>query len=189
MSSSYCRLARIRRGLACLASCLAAVVAGCSGAAAHVQLPPKPHPVKAATASPAVTPQQQVVASLTGYTAALRAANASGNAATARRLLRPYLLAARVDGIVATEQAIWSKDETPYGQDILHILSVQIVGNHAFVHDCDNTSGSGLANVATGQLVPGSAGIPDLNIVTRLDLVSGRWLVAFQVIEDVPCKA
>jgi hypothetical protein len=45
----------------------------------------------------------------------------------------------------------------------------------------------GLDDQATGQLVPGSAGSPELNIVTLLALVSGRWLVQFQLVEDVPC--
>jgi hypothetical protein len=177
--------------LAILASSLAPILAGCSGAAAPVQLPPKPPTLKTVVVSkqPTLRPRQQVVAALTGYTAALRAANLSRNALTAKRLLRPYLSAARIDSIVRTEQGIWSKGETAYGQDVLHILSVRIVGSHAFVHDCDNTSTAGLADIATGQRVPGSTGIPDLNIVTRLNLVNGHWTVDFQLVEDVPCTA
>jgi hypothetical protein len=45
----------------------------------------------------------------------------------------------------------------------------------------------GLLNAATGQAVPGSAGIRHDNVVTRLDLVGGHWLVQFQLVEAVPC--
>jgi len=178
--------------LAILASCLVPALAACSGAVAQVHLPPKP---PAATTSssirkqPPASPRQQVIAALTGYVAALHAANLSKNPATVRRLLRPYLYAARTDSVIQTEREIWSKGEAPYGQTILHILSVRVVGRHAFVHDCDDTSGSGLENASTGQPVPGSAGISDLNIITRLELVRGRWIIEFQIVEDAPCKA
>ena len=69
------------------------------------------------------------------------------------------------------------------------MLSVRIDGRHAFVHDCDNTSAMGLEKAITGLPVAGSAGIPDDNIVTGLDLVHGRWLVEFQLVEDVSCAA
>ena len=191
MTSSDFQLTWTRCGLTILASCLPPVLAACSGAAAQAQLPPKPPAVKSATISkqPVLAPRQQVVAALTGYTSALHAANLTGNAVQARRLLRPYLSAARVDGIIRTEQSIWSKGEMVFGQDLLHVLTVRIVGGHAFVHDCDNTSGAGLVDAATGQPVPGSRGIPDLNIVTRLSLVRQHWIVDFQIVEDVPCKA
>ena len=83
--------------------------------------------------------------------------------------------------------AIWAKGESFYGEDVLHVSSVSIAAGRAFVHDCDDTSAMGLMNVATGQIVPGSAGVPRDNVVTRLDLVAGHWLVQFQLIEDVPC--
>ena len=111
----------------------------------------------------------------------------SRRAARARRLLRPYLAAARIPGVVQTERSIWARGDHFYGQDALHILSVRVAGRHAFVHECDNTSSMGLASAATGQAVPGSAGISAANLVTRLDLVGGHWLVDSQLPEDVPC--
>ena len=180
--------------LAQLASCLAVAVvlasAACSSVVGQVRLPPKAAPATpAATVRPAPTPRQSVLAAFAGYTAALHAADLSVNAARARQLLRPYLAAARISGVVQTERAIWAKGERFYGQAVLHVLSVRIDGRHAFVHDCDNTSAMGLQSATTGLPVLGSAGIADDNVVSRLDLVHGRWLVEFQLIEDVSCAA
>ena len=178
------------RAAAAACACLAPVLAGCSGAVAQVRLPPKAAAAPAAPArAPAVTPSRQVAAALTGYTAALDQAEESGNVTQARRLLGPYLLPSRINGVVAAASAIWASGDSFYGQHILHILSVRITGRHAFVHDCDDTSSMGLQVAATGQLVPGSAGVTDANLVTRLDLVRGHWLVESQLPEDVPCAA
>jgi hypothetical protein len=174
----------------CLAFAVMLAPAGCSSVVGQVQLPPiTPAANPAATQRPSATPRQQALAAFAGYTAALHAADLSGNAARARQLLQPYLAAGRIPGVVQTERSIWAKDERFYGQAVLHVLSVRVDGRHAFVHDCDNTSAMGLQSAATGLPVPGSAGIPDDNVVTRLDLIHGHWLVAFQLIEDVPCAA
>jgi hypothetical protein len=182
------RLLRRPRSLAVMSLLLAPAVAACSGAAAEVHLPPKADAATAA-AVPSQAPQaprQQVVAALTGYVTALSQADRSRDTSAARQLLRPYLSASRIDGMIQTVSAIWARGESFYGSDELHILSVRVDGQHAFVHDCDNTSGMGLVD-ASGHPVPGSAGIPADNLVTRLDRTGGRWLVQFQLVEDVPC--
>ncbi|MGH3303916.1 MAG: hypothetical protein ACRDOK_19995, partial [Streptosporangiaceae bacterium] len=147
----------------------------------------KPAAATRAAATAAASPRQQVIAALAGYTAALSEADKSRNAPAARRLLQPYLAASRIDGIVQAMSSIWATGEVFFGQDSLHVLGVTITGPSAFVHDCDDTSGMGLANQSTGQVVPGSAGIPAANIITHLARVGGRWLVQFQLVEDVPC--
>jgi len=169
--------------------CAVPLLASCSGAAAQVHLPPKAAPAApAAVASPVPgTSRQQVTAALAGYTAALASAEASRDPAQARRLLRPYLAANRIGGMVSAISIIWARGESFYGQDDLHILTVQISGQRAFVHDCDDTSAMGLEYVSTGKAVPGSAGVYRASLVTRLDLVHGHWLVASQLPEDVPC--
>ncbi len=173
-----------------LISAVILVVAGCSSAVGPVRLPPHfPHVTRAATVERGPSPRQRVLAAFGGYTAALHAADMSGSAVQARRLLRPYLLAGRIAGVVQTERGIWAKGERFYGQAVLHVLTVRVAGRHAFVHDCDDTSAMGLVNAATGLPVPGTAGVPADNVVTRLDLVRGQWLVAFQLVEDVPCAA
>lgn len=169
-----------------LAACLALVA--CSGPAAEVQLPARPTATPSIATSRAVlTPRQQVVSALTGYTTALGAADRSMSKPAARELLRPYLAASRIGGLVRAISAIWARGERFYGVDVLHISSVRIKGRRAFVHDCDDTIGMSLADSVTGHTVPGSAGLARDNVLTRLDLVHGHWLVAFQLVEDVPC--
>jgi hypothetical protein len=141
----------------------------------------------AVTSPPVLTPRQQVVAALTGYTAALGQADRSRSRSLARELMRPYLAASRIDGLVKAVSAIWARGDRFYGTDVVHVSTVSIEGRHAFVHDCDDTSSMGLENSMTDQTVPGSLGVPRANMVTRLDLVRGHWLVTFQLVEDVPC--
>jgi hypothetical protein len=193
MTSPRLRQAAFRtlRVPAIVTACAVPVLVGCSGVAAKVELPPKPSTATEVRSSEpvAATPRQQVLAALTGYTAALGRAEQSRSGAVARRLLRPYLAASRVGGLVEAITVIWARGETFYGEDVLHILSVRIDGRRAFVHSCDDTSGMGLEDTATGQAVPGSAGVQHANLVTRLGHVAGRWLVESQLPEDVPCAA
>jgi hypothetical protein len=180
-----------RRRAGILAAAIAPALAACNGTAAPVSLPPRsPSATPALSSTPApLSAQQQVIAAFTGYVEALGQAEKSRNAIEARELLRPYLASSRIAATVQTMSSFWASGEIFYGQDVLHIMSVSLKGATALVHDCDDTSGMGLENAATGRVVPGSAGIQHLNLVTRLDLVGGRWLVQVQVIEDVPCAA
>jgi hypothetical protein len=177
-----------RRGLLIGAAALVLALTACAGAAAQVQLPTKPAVRPVPLVAPAVlTPRQQVLAALTGYAAALGQASKSRSKSAARKLLWPYVATSRIGGLVRTMSTIWARGETFYGADVLHISSVTIDGRRAFVHDCDDTSSMGLVNSQTGQIVPGSTGVQHDNLVTRLDLVRGHWVVEFQLIEDVPC--
>ena len=170
-----------------LAVCL--VLAACAVPATEVRLPARPPAtLSAVTPPPVLTPRQQVVAALTGYATALGQADRSRSRTVARGLLHPYLAENRIGGLVRAISAIWASGDRFYGTDVLHISSVRIEGRRAFVHDCDDTSGMGLDNARTGQMVPGSAGVRRDNLITRLDLVRGHWLVAFQLVEDAPCS-
>ncbi len=173
-----------------LAVFLLPLLAACAGQEARVNLPPR---APATTHSSAVsrhllTERQQVIAAYTGYTAAIAAAFASKSKAKVRQLLRPYLGASAIDNTISAFARAWAENEIAYGNVVLHILSVRIRGATAWVHDCDNTSGSGLQNAATGQIIPGSAGISDDNLLTRLERVDGHWNIQVQTTEDVPCK-
>jgi hypothetical protein len=185
---------RIWRVPALLVACLAPVLAACSSAASRVQLPAtaaapvSAEPVSAAPGPPpALTARQRVIAALVGYTAALGQAEQSRSSAAARRLLHPYLAANRIGGLVRAISTIWASGEAFYGQDVLHVLTVRIEGRRALVHECDNTSGMGLENAVSGRAVPGSSGVAHDNLVTRLELARGQWLVESQLPEDVPC--
>jgi hypothetical protein len=133
------------------------------------------------------TARQRVIAALTGYVTALSQAEQSRSRAAARRMLRPYLAADRIGGLVRAVGTIWARGDAFYGQDVLHVLSVRVEGRRAFVHDCDNTSGMGLEYAASGQTVPGSSGVAHDNVITRLEFAQGRWQVESQLPEDLPC--
>jgi len=176
--------------LAVVAACSVPALTACAGAAAQVQLPARAPAQKAAAASKQrpLTRRQQVVTAYTGYTAAMAAAFDSRSPARVAGLLSPYLGAATVANATRAFRQAWAKDEIGYGQVVRHIIGVRIAATAAWVHDCDNTSASGLEYARTGQIVPGSLGLPDQNLVTRLNLVGGHWVVFVQTIEDLPCK-
>jgi hypothetical protein len=183
---------RVRRLLPCtaafLAACLASLLAGCSGAGAQVQLPVKP--AASAAAAPAavtLTPRQQVMAAYTGYTSAMATSFDSRSPARVRQLLSPYLDAATIKNAIGAFSQAWARNEVSYGQVVQHIVGIKVQGAAAWVHDCDNASDSGLEYAATGQIVPGSLGISDENLVTRLNLVNGHWMIWVQTVEGVPC--
>lgn len=174
-----------------VAAAIAPALAACNGTAAPVLLPPRsPSETPAVLRTPAaLSAQQEVIAARTEYTVAIDEAEKLQSATEARELLRPYLAAGRIDGLVQTMTNIWTQGEVFYGQDVLHILRVTVTDTAAFVYDCDDTSGMELKYAATGEVVPGSEGSPDMNLITRLDLVGGHWLVQFQVVVDQPCAA
>lgn len=192
MMLSLSRRARLTsRRAVIVAAAIAPALAACNGAAAPVSLPPKsPSAPPAASRTPAVpSVQQQVIATRTDYTVAIGEAEKSRSATAARELLLPYLAADRIDDLVQTMTSIWAKGEVFYGQDVLHVLRVTVTDTTAFVYDCDDTSSMGLKYAATGEVVPGSGGSPDMNLITRLGLEGGHWFVQFQVVVDQPCTA
>jgi len=180
---------------ALLVACLAPALAACSNAAGQVQLPARAAAEKPGAPGPSVAPRpvgaqtarQQVIAAVAGYMAALGQAEQSMSRAAARGILRPYLAADRISGLVRTVSAIWARGDAFYGQDVLHVITVRIERQRAFVHECDDTSGMGLKYMASGHAVPGSTGVTHDNVVTRLELTRGRWQVESQLPEAVPC--
>src|SRR5215469_5835661 len=180
-----------RSGAAVFASLIGLVIAptGCVASPSQVPLPTKvmatPTPARI-DAVASMTQRQQVLVALAGYTTALGQAEDSRSSSAARQLLRPYLAAGRIEGLVKAMSAIWARGEMFNGQAIRHVSSVAIVGRHAFVHDCDNTSDMDLVDIATGAAVPGSWGMARANLVTCLGLASGHWLVQFQLLEGAP---
>ncbi len=174
-----------------VAACLVPLLAGCAATAPLVHLParPKLHAARAAAATVQrpLSARQQVITAYLGYTAAMTDAFNSRSVAEVRLLLAPYLDTATVRNAISAFTQAWARDEISYGQVERHIIGVKVEGKAAWVHDCDNTSDSGLAYASTDQIVPGSLGIRDENLVTRLNLVHGHWVVYVQTIEDVSC--
>jgi hypothetical protein len=192
-TSQTCRRAgwRLPVGLAATVASLVPLLVACAGTAPLVHLPAKPKlhaaSAAAATVQRPLSARQQVIAAYLGYTTAMTDAFNSRSPAQVRHLLGPYLDTATVRNAVRAFSQVWARGEISYGQIERHIIGVSIEGTAAWVHDCDNTSNSGLAYATTDQIVPGSLGIRDDNVVTRLNLVHGHWVVGVQTVEDVSC--
>jgi hypothetical protein len=166
---------------------LTLAVAGCGGQAS-VALPHK----AAAQAPPAAvagapqTPQDQVIAAYTGYWQALGQALDSQNAANARSILASYAAPAMIPSLISGFETDWARGEIQYGGPVPHILSVQIAGARANVHDCADFSNAGVQSASTGQVI-GGLGNSRVNMISTLVLAHGRWLVSNQVPVVLSC--
>jgi hypothetical protein len=173
-----------------VAAMLAAAVlaaAGCGGQAA-VALPRKTAlPAVPAASSQQLTPRQQVIAAYTGYWQALGEALDARNAGRAQAILAPFAAPALIPSLISGFETDWARGEIQYGGPVLHVLSVQITGNQAAVHDCADFSHAGAQDAATGQVV-GSLGSPRVNMISTLVLTGGRWLLSNQVPVVASCE-
>jgi hypothetical protein len=179
---------RPRRGGLPLVFSLAIAAAACA-AQAPVALPRKSHALAAhgALASPTLTPRQQVIAAYTGYWQAFAAAMSSQNAARARAILAPYEPPGAISQAVRADRRVWAAHESGYGSAVTHVLSVQLTGNRALVHDCLDLSHFGAQNVRTGRVVPESFGLPHLNFYITVLRSRAGWLVTNMQPVEVPC--
>ena len=176
------------RRLGALLTGAALAVAGCGGQAA-VALPRKTGlPALPATpASQPLNPRQQVITAYTGYWQALGQALDARNAGRAQAILAPYAVPSLVTSTVSGYQSLWARNEIQYGAPVLHILSVQVTGASAAVHDCADFSHAGVQDAATGE-VEGSLGNARVNMTSTLVLTGGRWLLSNQVPVVAPCE-
>jgi hypothetical protein len=164
-------------------------VTGCGSQQAPVALPHKsagPAALPAELADPAQSPQQQVIAAYTGYWAALGQALDTRNAGRARTILALYAAPASIPSLISGFETDWARGEIQYGGPVPHILSVQITGGHAAVHDCADFSHAGVQSARTGQVI-GSLGNSRVNMISTLVRTRGRWLVSNQVPVVSPC--
>jgi hypothetical protein len=166
---------------------LVLAVAGCGGPAS-VALPGKaaPEASPAAVAGAPQTPRDQVVAAYNGYWQALGQALDAQNAANAHAILSPYAASALIPSLISGFQSDWARGVIQYGSPVPHILSVQITGGRANVHDCADFSSAGVQSASTGQVI-GSLGNSRVNMISTLVLTDGRWLVSNQVPVVLSC--
>ena len=183
------RVANRYAGPACLAWLAGSVlaVAGCGGQTS-VALPPKTAApaAPAAVTRPPQTVRQQVIAAYTGYWQALGQALDTQNAGRARAILAQYVPRASIPSLISSFESDWARGEIQYGSPVPHILSVQITGGHAAVHDCADFSSAGVQDARTGQLV-GSLGDPHVNMISTLERTHGSWLISNQVPVVLTC--
>jgi hypothetical protein len=168
---------------------LTLAVTGCGGHQAAVALPHKSAgsaALPAELADPSLSPRQQVVAAYTGYWRALGQALDTRSAGQARAILVLYAAPASIPSLISGFQTDWARDEIQYGGPVSHILSVQITGGHAAVHDCADFSHAGVQSARTGQVI-GSLGNSRVNMISTLVRARGRWLVSNQVPVVSPC--
>ena len=174
---------------ACLTGMAAVMLAvsGCGGQAS-VALPRKSAlpAVPAAVTEPALSVRDQVVAAYTGYWQALGQALDTKSAARARSILAQYVPGPSIPSLISSLEADWAHGEIQYGSPVPHILSVQITGGHAAVHDCADFSNAGVQDASTGQVV-GTLGNPHVNLISTLVLAHGRWLVSNKVPVVMSC--
>jgi hypothetical protein len=168
---------------------LTLAVTGCGGQQTAVALPHKSAgraALPAELADPSLSPRQQVVAAYTGYWQALGQALDTRSAGRARAILALYAAPASIPSLISGFQTDWARDEIQYGGPVSHILSVQITGGHAAVHDCADFSHAGVQSARTGQVI-GSLGNSRVNMISTLVRARGRWLVSNQVPVVSPC--
>jgi hypothetical protein len=167
---------------------LTLAVTGCGGQS-PVALPHKSAgsaALPAELADPSLSPQQQVVAAYTGYWQALGLALDTQNAGRARTILTLHAAPASIPSLIKGFQTDWARGEIQYGGPVPHILSVQITGGRAAVHDCADFSHAGVQSARTGQVI-GSLGDSRVNMISTLVRTRGRWLVSNQVPVVSPC--
>jgi hypothetical protein len=164
-----------------LLAALLLAAAGCGGQAS-VALPHKPAAPAgpAVLADPSLSPRQQVVAAYVGYWQALGEALDTQNAGQAAAILAPHAAPATIPSLISGFETDWARGEVQYGGPVPHILSVQVTGDRAAVHDCADFSHAGVQNARTGQVV-GSLGSSRVNMISTLVRIRGRWLVSDQV--------
>lgn len=179
-----------RAVVAVLVAVVALALVSCAAQLKPAALPPK-SPVPSAPApnpSPTESAQQQVMVTMVGFNAALVQAEKSKDAAQARALLTPYFTAAMVNSFVTQLAYLWSHGQIFYGDIISHVLRVTVDGASAVAYDCDDTSRTGREYTATGQVVPGTQGVPHLNLDTQMSLDGDHWIIASQKVADEPCQ-
>ncbi|TDE32116.1 hypothetical protein [Actinomadura sp. 6K520] len=182
-----------------LAACCAIVVAAgglaCSpGSDDSVTVPSSP-PLSAPSGSgsssagaSSASPRDAIIASYQQYWDAGRKA-ATVPEDQARKLLEPVstpkVMAAQLRGI----RDIRAKRQEPWGKIVIRVYAVDITGSTAELGDCQDTSGAGLADSRTHQLIPGTRGsAKPVNFSVKLKRgADGRWRVSSIWAVEAPC--
>jgi hypothetical protein len=82
-----------------------------------------------------------------------------------------------------------SRHEESWGDVVLHIYLVQVNAVTARVGDCQDASGAGLADDRTHQLLPGTLGHRNSNLLATLTLgADARWRLSDIENSETPCS-
>ncbi len=181
-----------RAGLTAGLASVALAAAACGGQPASVPLPAKggtAAPSQAVLTRPARTPAQVVTAAYQGYWQAYAAAMTASSPGRARVILARYSTPGGITALIGSLRRVWRAHDVAYGGAVTHVLSVRITGRRASVHDCLDLSHFGVQDKTTGQVVPNSFGLPDLNYYVTLELSGGRWRVSNMTPVEVSCTS
>lgn len=171
------RSAARRRRAAGVAVVLATgtLIVGCGGHDEKVAFPSSTPPSASASSSAAPTPKEAVVAA---YSAFFPAVNNALQAPPerARELLQAYATGNYLDFEIRQVIDHQARHLEPWGKVVVHITKVDLTGDTAKVHDCQDASNAGLADTRTHQLVPASRGTAHRNLIADMTLGGdGRW--------------
>lgn len=185
------RLSPVHRRLPVTAAVaiLTLTAAGCAGQSA-ARLPGKAHPAAAVRSSspPRSLPvRDQVTQAYQGYWRAYADAMGVRSVSRARAIMAPYDFPAALPQAMKYLRLVWAAHDVAAGGAVTHVLSVQVRGHRATLHDCLDLSQFGLRSTVTGQVVPGSFGGSRLDFYITLLLSAGRWRVSNMVQVEVPC--
>ena len=181
-----------RVGLTAGLASVALAAAACGGQQPSVSLPAKggtAAPSQAVLTRPARTPAQVVTAAYQGYWQAYATAMTASSPGRARAILARYSTPGGITALIGSLRRVWRAHDVAYGGAVTHVLSVRIAGRRASVHDCLDLSHFGVQNKTTGQVVPNSFGLPDLNYYVTLELSGGRWRVSNMTPVEVSCTS
>jgi hypothetical protein len=171
------------------AAILTLTAAGCAGQPA-ARLPGKARPaaaVRSAKPDRTLSAGEQVTQAYQGYWRAYAEAMGVRSLSRARAIMAPYDLPAALPQAVKYLRLVWAAHDVAAGGAVTHVLSVQVHGHRAVLHDCLDLSQFGLRSTVTGQVVPGSFGGSRLDFYITLMLSAGRWRVSNMVQVEVPC--
>lgn len=137
--------------------------------------------------SPAL-PRDVVIAAYHQYWDATRKA-ATVPEDQARALLQPVSTPKVIVDQIRGIRAVQGKHQEPWGKIVIRVYAVEVSGSTARLGDCQDTSGAGLADSRTHQLIPGTrGGAKPVNFSVKFERgTDRRWRVSSVRSVEAPC--
>lgn len=146
-----------------------ALTASCGDEGSKVAFPTMTPQISGTTGSSATTPTPEDAvkgAYIAFWDASERATRVPSD--QVRATLKNYSTGAYLGFQVRQIISARADNQEPWGTVIRHIGQVQVTDGKATVHDCQDASGAGLADVRTGRLIAGTRGPKQRNLIAYL---------------------
>lgn len=166
---------------------LAAVLASaCGGGDPDVELPAKSG-AKATPATSSASPQEAIKAAyLASGEAYIRASR--GLPEHARSILREYNTGWYLDFLIRRILTLETQHQELWGAPVRNVTHVSVSGRRGTLYDCQDARNSGLADSRTHQLLPGTQGTRNRQLVAQLSLGDdNKWRVTDIQQRKNPC--